>query len=163
MFVADTSAFVSLATVSVLETVLGEYVVHTTETVRSELADTAVYDDTAADAATAALEFESRFTVHDVEDPLRSSRIDAGEGSCAVLVREESADVLLTDDLRALPELDAAVDAQVALSPLVLRALVKRGVLDREVARSKVETLAKRRDWLGAPIYRRALALFDDE
>lgn len=162
MLVADTSALVSLGTVSVLETVPEEYDVHTTETVRSELADTADYDDTAADAAPAALECESRFTVHDVEQPLRSSRIDAGEGSCAVLVQAEPADVLLTDDLRALPELDAAVDAQVALSPLVLRALVKRGVLEREVARSKGERLATQRDWLGAPIYRQALALFED-
>ncbi|MFB6143236.1 MAG: hypothetical protein ABEJ30_07840, partial [Halorientalis sp.] len=68
---------------------------------------------------------------------------------------------LLTDDLRALPELQRLVDARVALSPIVLRALVERGVLERKAALEKLEQLGGHRGWLGAPIYRRARTLFD--
>lgn len=78
------------------------------------------------------------------------------------LVRGLDAESLLTDDLRALPELEALVAARVAISPLVLRALLERGVLDRAEARTRLETIAETRDWLGAPIYRRAQRLFDD-
>lgn len=69
---------------------------------------------------------------------------------------------LLTDDLRALPELKVSTDAQVALSPIVLRALVERGVLGSDDARNRLDRLAASRGWLGAPIYRRARRLFDD-
>lgn len=53
------------------------------------------------------------------------------------------------------------VVAVVEISPIVLKTLVNRGVLDSEAARNKVEQIAETRDWLGAPIYRRALQLFD--
>jgi hypothetical protein len=49
----------------------------------------------------------------------------------------------------------------VAISPIVLKALVDRDVLDRNVAEDHLEELAQQRDWLGAPIYRRARTLFE--
>ena len=100
--------------------------------------------------------------VRAVDDALTSSRIDAGEGSAAVLARDSGADFLLTDDLRALPELQRAVSAEVAISPIVLPALVARGVLERSDARSRLDTLAERRGWLGAPLYERAQSLFEE-
>jgi hypothetical protein len=69
-------------------------------------------------------------------------------------------DFLITDDLQALPELQELVDSKVAISPIVLKALVKRGVLEPERAEEKLDLIADRRDWLGAPIYRRAKQLF---
>lgn len=163
MLVADTSALVSLGSVAVLDTLGGEYDIHTTETVVAELEATADYDDSHASAATAVLEQRTTLSIHTVEEPLTSSRIDAGEGSCAVLADTIGAEFLLTDDLRAVPELEQAVEASIAISPIVLRGLVERGVLDRETAVDHVETLAERRSWLGTPIYRRAKALFDVE
>lgn len=68
----------------------------------------------------------------------------------------------MTDDLRALPELQSLVDARVAISPIVLRALVERTVLDEAAALNRLETVAESRDWLEAPIYRRARSLFDE-
>lgn len=162
MLVADTSALLSLTSGEVLELVLGEFDVHTTETVRQELQETAAYEDRHATAAEAVLANGDRLRVHETDTPaFTSSRIDAGEASCIGLATDLDAAFVLTDDLRALPELQHLVDARVAISPIVLRALVKRDVLDDEEARARLERMAAERDWLGAPIYRRARNLFE--
>ncbi|GAB3685589.1 hypothetical protein GCM10028857_16330 [Salinarchaeum chitinilyticum] len=160
MIVADTSALITLATADVLSTVLSEFDVHTTSAVESELRRTAEYDDDHARGADRCLRNLDRIEMHDVEtEGFESARIDSGEGSCVHLAREANADFLLTDDLRALPELNALTDAQVAISPIVLRALRERGVLNAAEARDRLEVIADTRDWLGAPIYRRARSL----
>lgn len=164
MIVADTSALISLATADSLMIVLDEFAVHTTETVMAELEDTAAYDDVAGTAATQVLGQQERFTVHPVDEAAvpRTSRVDVGEGSCVVLANRIDAGFLITDDLRALPELQQLCTANVTISPIVLNALVNRGVLTNEEAKDRTEQLAETRDWLGAPIYRRARDLFEN-
>ena len=163
MIVADTSALISLAIADCLDTTLAEFDVHTTTTVVEELEETAAFDDPHGQGAAAALRHTDELSVHDVTTPhFHSSRIDNGEASCLALTRELAARFLLTDDLRALPELEVLTDAEVALSPIVLRALVSRDVLTATEATNRLEQLASTRGWLGAPIYRRAQALFDD-
>lgn len=163
MLVADTSALISLALIETFEPFLAEFDVHTTKTVVNELEETAGHDDRHGNAAATVLGHRDRMTVHRLDrNELSSSRIDRGEGSCAQLANEREAAFLITDDLRALPELQAVVDAHVAISPIVLKALVKRNVLDPEEAEELVARLAESRDWLGSPIYRRARALFED-
>jgi predicted nucleic acid-binding protein len=162
MLVIDTSAFVSLAVGGVLDPVLTEFEVVTTEAVIDELEETAEYDDRHGQAASAVVGCADRFGVVDVDgESVATSRIDAGEASCVAAVRETTADFLITDDFRALPELRQLVDVEVALSPIVLRALVKRGALSEDEAKDAFETIAEGRDWLGAPIYRYARRLFD--
>ncbi|WP_254862119.1 hypothetical protein [Halovivax gelatinilyticus] len=162
MIVVDTSALISLVTADALELVLEAFNTHTTETVIEELETTAEYTDVHGEAAANVLENRSQFTVHPVADPaLETSRIDRGEASCVGLCQKLDADFLLTDDLRALPELQTVTRAQVAISPIVLKALVNRDILETEDARDRVEQLAETRDWLGRPIYRRAQNLFD--
>ena len=163
MIVVDTSAFVSLATVDVLSLVLDEFDVHTTETVVDELEATAEHDDVHGEAARAALDGLSDVTVHEAKErTFQSNRIDEGEGSCAVLAREERADFLVTDDLRALPELQTLSSTRVAISPIVLRALVDRGAITQEEALEMLDRMASDRSWLGRPVYRRARELFDE-
>jgi len=161
MIVADTSSLISLASIDLLDTLLSEFGIHTTTLVVEELEDTAEYEDRHSRAAGVVLNDLDRISTHRVTEEFTSSRIDRGEGSCALLTEELDAAFLLTDDLRALPELQMAADAEVAISPIVLKALVKRGVLEREVALEKLDELAEQRDWLGAPIYRRARDLFE--
>jgi len=161
MIVADTSALVSLASIDVLDTLLTEFDVHTTETVVGELEDTGDYEDAHGDAAEAVLDDRDRITIHRIEGTLESSRIDRGEGSCALLAAELDAEFLLTDDLRALPELQNATTAEVAISPVVLKALVQRERIEAERALAELDKLAKRRSWLGQPIYERARGLFE--
>lgn len=164
MILADTSALVTLASIDILSIVLQEYDVHTTETVRQELEETSRYNDVHGDAAHHVLDHVDNITVHQpVERRLQSSRIDQGEASCALLSRELDADFLITDDFRALPEIQPIADAKVAISPILLKALVKRGVLNRDEALDKLDQIADNRDWLGAPIYRRAVQLFEED
>lgn len=162
MIAADTSALVSLSAVDLAETVRSEFDVHTTETVIAELEDTAAYDDSHGRAAQHVLEHTDQLQIHDVETAVETSRIDSGEGTVVALAETLEADFLITDDLRALPELQTLVTAQVAISPIVLKALVERDVLDDGQARAKLDALAETRDWLGAPIYRRATRLFQE-
>jgi len=94
--------------------------------------------------------------------PRRVPRIDDGEATCIRLARERDAAFFVTDDLRALPELQQLTDARVAISPILLRALVERDTIGAAKARERLDDLAESRDWLGAPIYHRARELFDD-
>lgn len=162
MIVADTSALLSLAAGDTLHLVLEEFDVHTTTTVVDELEETSTYEDIYATAARTVLASRDYMTVHRTDpEGVSSSRIDEGESSCITLARDRQADFVLTDDLRALPELQPLVDAQVAISPVVLKALVKRDVIETADARSRLQQIAETRDWLEAPIYRRAQRLFE--
>jgi predicted nucleic acid-binding protein len=162
MIVADTSAFVSLAVGDVLALFLDEFDVVTTAAVIAELEETAAYDDLHGRGAADVLAHDDRVEVVTVESAdVVTSRIDTGEASCVAAVRNVGAQFLITDDYRALPELQQLVDGEVALSPIVLRALVKRGALSDDETTAVLETIAEPRDWLGTPIYRYALELFD--
>ncbi len=160
MIVADTSALISIASVDLLDTVLTEFSVHTTETVIEELEETGEYDDRHGEAAQTVLNRLDWIEIQSVNGEITSSRIDQGEGSCVLLSRDIDARFLLTDDLRALPELQQITEAKAAISPIVLKALIQRDALDREEALEKLDELGEKRDWLGAPIYRRARNLF---
>lgn len=162
MIVADTSALISLATTDVLTVVLDEFDIHTTQAVQAELEETAAFDDADGTAAQRVIDAGDAITLHEATATMESSRIDHGEGTCIRLVLETDAPFLITDDLRALPELEAAVDATVALSPIVLRALVEGDVIEHTDATEYLDEIAENRDWLGAPIYRYAQQLFDE-
>ncbi|WP_338742432.1 hypothetical protein [Haloplanus salilacus] len=163
MIVADTSALISLTAADTLDLLLEEFDVHTTETVVEELEDLARYQDYTAEYADIVLSQKERITVHSVDTPeYQSSRVDEGEGSCIQLTRNQDKDFLITDDLRALPELQTLTETRIAISPIVLKALVNRGVLDKQEALERLEKTAEERDWLEAPIYRRARGLFDE-
>ena len=161
MIVADTSSLISLTSIDLLDTLLTEFDVHTTETVIQELEDTSDYDDSHGQAAQNVLNNLDKITAHQVKGEFTSSRVDQGEGGCALLTKGIEAEFLITDDLRALPELQNVADSKAAISPIVLKALVKRDVLGQNEAVSKLDELAEQRDWLGAPIYRRAKSLFE--
>ena len=161
MIVADTSSLISLASIDLLDTLLTEFDVHTTELVIEELKETNRYDDRHGEAAQKILDHRDLLTVHDVQGEFTSSRIDQGEGSCAILTQDTEAEFLITDDLQALPELQTLTNSKVAISPIILKALTQKDLLEQEQALEKLDKLAERRDWLGAPIYRRAKNLFD--
>ena len=161
MIAADTSALISVASIDLLDIFLSEFDVHTTELVIEELEETSEYDDRHGEAAQIVLDNQDRFTVHDIQGEFTSSRVDEAEANCALLTKEIDADFLITDDLRALPELQIIAHTKVAISPIVLKALVQRNVLTGEKAKEELDALAENRDWLGAPIHRRAQYLFD--
>ena len=163
MLVVDTSAFVSLAVGGVLEPTTEEFEIATTQAVLDELKQTGEYDDLHGTAASAVVEQRDAFTILSTDpEAFTTSRIDQGEASCVVAARELDARVLVTDDYRALPELQELVTADVVLSPIVIRALSKRDAIRDEAAHAAFDSIAEDRDWLGAPIYRYAKTLFDE-
>lgn len=155
MLVVDTSAFISLAVGDVHRLLVDEFDIRTTQVVREELAETADYDDSHGIAASRVLEIFDNVTVVSVTgQSFLTSRIDHGEASCVEAVRQADADFLVTDDFRALPEMRELVDAEVALCPIVLQALVKRDVISETDATKTLEEIARGRDWLETPLYR---------
>lgn len=156
MIVVDTSALISLAMINQLSPFLNTFDVHTTATVINELQDTSTIDDPSGRAARKALGHKETLAVHTIKRTLTSSRIDEGEGSCVLLTRQKQAKFLITDDIRALPELQQLTEATVAISPIVLKAMVKLNMLKKQEAKQLVEELTETRNWLGAPIYHRA-------
>lgn len=161
--VVDRSALISLAVGDVLDDAIAAFDIVTTPTVIEEVEKTAEYDDRHGTAATAVLRQRDAITVQDADGaPFETSRVDAGEASCVAAARDGNAAFLVTDDYRALPELQGLVDAEVAVSPIVLRALVKRDALSAADAETAFETIAAGRDWLDAPIYRYARRLFEE-
>lgn len=162
MIVADASALGSLAGVQVLDLALDALDVHTTDLVIDTLEIASAFHGPDGDGARAALGDRDGLVVHRGDcTAFESSRVDPSQGSCATLAVELDANALLTDDLLALPELERLVPCPVANSPVVLAALVRRGVLAHQDARFRLEGLAERKDWLGRPVRRRALASFD--
>jgi Arc/MetJ-type ribon-helix-helix transcriptional regulator len=69
-------------------------------------------------------------------------------------------DYLLTDDFRALGEIEKQIGERVVLSPFILKVLVIRGIIDERQALTKLEEMAEKRDWLERPIYRYARKYF---
>ncbi len=163
MLVVDTSAFISLGLCDEVQTLLDEFEVHTSRAVIQELEDMSGYDDHEAGAAQSILDKKEKVTIHEVGGAgrLEHGRIDRGEGSCAVLTHSIEADFLITDDIRALPYLKNIASTTVVISPIVLKAFVKRGVLDEKEAKKKVQIMLESRDWFGVPIYEKALELFE--
>lgn len=163
VIVADTSALLSLASGSVLDLFLGEFEVAVSKTVLQELEETSQSEDLDGASAGQVLVEEHRLEVHDVKgEHFVSSRIDKGEASCIELARDLGADFLIMDDYRALPEIEKlTAETEVAISPIVLRALMKRGLLERGKALEKLNLMGKTRDWLVRPIYEKAKGLLE--
>jgi len=161
MLVIDTSGLISLASINILETVIEEYEVHVTREVVEELNETANYEDSHAESSEKALEKISDTEIHELDvGEFESSRVDKVEYSCVLLANKIEADFVITDDFRSLPELKSLIDSQIAISPIMLKALVKRDLIQESEARQMLEELAENRNWLGAPIYRHAQKLF---
>jgi len=165
MLVLDTSAFISLGICDCVEILLEKFDVHTSGAVMDELEELSAYDDLEGDVAETWLERKDLLKVHEVGEAgeFDHGKIDRGEGSCAVLARKMNAEFLITDDVRALPLLKNIASTKVVISPIVLKALVKRGMMSNDEGKEKLEKLIEKRDWFETPIYERSLELFGDE
>lgn len=120
------------------------------------------YNDRHGDGAATILSAKDRVKIVEATgDEFVTNRIDDGEASCIAAARELDAEFPITNDYRALPELQQLVDTEVALSPILFRVLVQRDALSETEAKAAFEAIAEGRDWLGAPIYWYAGQLFD--
>ncbi|NIA09351.1 MAG: hypothetical protein GWP10_06395 [Nitrospiraceae bacterium] len=90
-----------------------------------------------------------------------TSRIDSGEAFCLEILDGGGCDYLLTDDFRALGEIEKQIGDAVVLSPIILKVLFMRGAIGKSEALAKLGETALARDWLGRPIYRYAMRYFE--
>ena len=161
--VVDTSALISLAFGGLLEPVLEEFEVLVPDVVIEELKMIAAHEDETALVAKEVLKNRANLKVEHIEEedykPLLTSRMDAGEAACVVLAREADVEALIADDFRAMHQLVVYSEAYgFALGPctVLVQALVLKGRISREDASNAFERIARKRNWLGRPIYRYA-------
>jgi predicted nucleic acid-binding protein len=151
-----------LASVSLLPLVLNEFNVVVSDVVAQELREMSTYADLYGTAANEVLMNIDRIQVKKTLNYQRfkTSRIDAGEASCMEIIESREQDYLLTDDFRALGEIEKLIGDRVVLSPIILKVLVIRGRIDKHQALTKLDEMAEKRDWLGRPIYKYAKSYF---
>lgn len=163
MIILDTTAFVSLSILEILEKVIEKYSVHTTEEVVSELEEIAEEQDYLAEAAKEVLQNKEAVNIHQTGfDRFQTSRIDSGEASCLALTREIDADFLLTDDLQAMAEIRKLSSSEVAISSMMLQAMVENNFLLKKEALNRLDKLAEKRGWMKTPIYQRAKSQLEE-
>lgn len=163
MIVADASALASLARANVLELAGDEFGLHTTRSAVEAMTERSAFHGPSGEGARAALDHRGSLVVHgSARTGVETSRIDAALGDCAALAAKRAVDLLLTDDLLALPELERLVSCTVAPTPVLLSALVRRGLLAPADARFRLEDLVVSPRWLAGPVGRRAVASFEE-
>lgn len=159
--VADTSALVSLGTVSdaepsPLDILLAQDTVLLPEQVRTELEETASYDDSSGRAATAVLDRREAFDVRstDIED---SFPLDDGENAAVALANEVDASQLLCDEFNRLALVHASLTStRLVTTPTLLAGFVSGGALSEESARELLATIGEDRSWSGNSYVERA-------
>lgn len=157
MIVADASALASQGRAGVLGLACDAFEVHATRSSVDVLSAMSAFHGPRGDGARAALDRRDRLVVHERPSAgIETSRVDAAQGDCAALAVELDAEVLVTDDLLAVPELARLVPRAVVPSPVVLSALVRRGALAPADARFRLDELVVRPRWLAGPLRRRA-------
>lgn len=159
--VLDTSSLVSLVHGDLLDRTLVEFRVIISNVVRDELQQMSAFDDADGRAATdvlARLDDLDQRTVEQAEvEPLRTSKIDAGEASCVVLAQAPDVAALISDDVDAMHQMQAYAQRhgfELGLGAVVVHALRKRGRLSQAEALERLDRIAERRGWMGRPIYR---------
>lgn len=159
--VADTSALVSLGTVadaepSPLDILLDQYTVLLTEQVRTELQETASYDDPSGRAATAVLDRQKAFDVQSVYLD-ESFPLDDGENAAVTLANEVDASQLLCDEFNRLALVHASLTStRLVTTPTLLAGFVSAGELSAENAQELLATISETRSWSGNSYVERA-------
>lgn len=161
----DTSALVSLGISRVFDEVTSRLDLHTTDVVVDELEEMSQYNDPFAESAIRCLETirqSNLITEHEIDVRGRDlhSKIDRGELSCVDLYRELEADYLVTDDHRASAALEDYVGGNIVFSPILLKALTKKGIITEREAVAELKTMAEHRNWFDSPLYQYGLQLF---
>ncbi len=159
--VIDTSALISLALGSIVELVLKEFSVVISNLVLNEIEELASFNDDVGNAARTVLSLKNLIEIRtvNVDDvkPFLTSRVQIGEASCIVLVRNPETMALITDDFRAmhhLRSLSHVHNFELGLGAVLIRALLLRDKLNKTKALEVIDNILVRRNWLGGPIYR---------
>ncbi|MDS0295403.1 hypothetical protein [Halogeometricum luteum] len=150
--VADTSALVSLGTVSdttthPLDILLESHELLLPEQVLEELAETASYEDASGEAAQAVLDRKNGFEVRLIELD-ETFPLDDGENSAVTLANEVNAVQFLCDEFNRLALIHASLaDTRLVTTPILLTAFVRNDVLSPDSAEQFLEMMSEARCW----------------
>ena len=158
--VIDTSALISLSHGGLLDLVLEEFRVVVSDLIIEELKKMAEYDDEDGKAAREILTEISRLEMRAIDmkeiGRIVTSRLDEGEASCVLLAQAEDIEALISDDFKAMHQLQyysSQHSFDLGLGAALIHALVLRGKLSKAEALESIERIASKRDWLGRSIY----------
>ena len=159
--VIDTSALISLAHSSFLDLILEEFRVVISNFVIEELKKTSRFGDVDGKAAVTVLKQIGRLEIRTVDPAavkkIVTSRLNEGEASCVLLAQAADVDALISDDLKAMHQLQQYAQIHkfdLGLAAVLIQALVLRGKLSKDQALESLEWIAEKRDWMGRPIYK---------
>ncbi|MFQ6117422.1 MAG: hypothetical protein ACE5LQ_04060, partial [Candidatus Bipolaricaulia bacterium] len=118
------------------------------------------YDDPDGKAAEEVLRKKTKLETKEVKRKefrnFLSSKIDAGEGSCVALAREEDIEALISDDFDAMHQLEyysKQYHFELGLCAALVKALILRGRLKREQGEKIFDKIAAKRGWIGRQVY----------
>jgi len=168
LIVADTSALVSLGTVtdaspSPLDYLLDSHNVVIPERVVDELTETASYDDTSGEAAQSILDRRSAFEVCSVELD-ETFPLDDGENAAVTLANEINAVQLLCDEFNRLALIHASLaETRLVTTPIVLTALVRNDAISPDAADKFLAEMSDARSWSSNSYVERAKATLQQQ
>lgn len=149
-FIIDTSAFLSLEVVDLLEESLHYFTFITTSSVLLELEQFAIYDDFLGKVARRVLDSKNKFVVKDIHMKDQIARLGKTDTELCTLARIESLP-LVTDDCKLNNHVTTIVN--VYFSTVFLIIFVEAAILTKKLALEKLEFLQSARNWNKNIIY----------
>jgi len=156
----DTASLISLVHGGILDLVLSGFKVIVSNIIMEELERVAKFKDSDGRAAKRVLSKKDELEIQEVAknelSEFLSTRINPGEASCIVIAKKKEVKVLISDDFKAMAELEyysKRYNFKVGLCSALIKTLMLRKKLKRDEARKIFEKIGNRRNWIGKPIY----------
>lgn len=156
----DTATLISLVHGGILNLVLFQFKVIISDVIVEELERIAKFKDPDGRAAKKILSKKDKLETQEIAknelSEFLSTRVNPGEASCIVIAKKKEVKVLISDDFKAMAELEyhsKKHNFKVGLCSALIKTLMLRKKLKRDEARKIFEKIGNRRNWIGKPIY----------
>lgn len=149
-YILDTSAFISLESIGILDLVLKLFSIATTDSVIKELEKFAKYDDRYGKIAKSILNKKSKFIIESCEIKESISFIEGTDNELYNLALKKKLP-LITDETKLVHHTRDKID--VYFSPMFLIMLLHAGYLSKEKALENLEKMREVRNWRSNIIY----------
>ena len=149
-YILDTSAFISLGSINILEQVLKLFLITTTDSVIKELGDFAKHDDKYGKIAKNVLKLKDKFTIEscEIKDSIKYIEITDNELYNLALKKKLP---LITDETKLVHH--ARNKIEIFFTAMFLVMLAEAGHFTKREASTKLEELRDIRNWRNNIIY----------
>ena len=149
-YILDTSAFISLESINILEQVLNLFSITTTNSVIKELEEFAKYDDKYGKIAKNVLKLKNRLTIESCEIKESIKHVEPTDNELYNLSLKKKLP-LVTDETKLVHHTRHKIE--VYFSPVFLILLLKEKYFTKEEVLDKLEKLKDIRNWRNNIIY----------